>query len=254
MKVAGYIRVSTENQAGEDRYGLPTQKADIKAYAKREGHEIVAWFSDEGISGGTMDRPALHDMMHRGAAGEFQGMLVAKMDRLSRDLMAQLWIEKELLRSGIEIISVSEPFRGQDPANVLFRQIIGAFAQFEKARITERMSGGRKQKASRGGYAGGSAALGYRAVRGNKSLQVDPAKAETVKRVFTIRREWPDAPLREIADILNAEGHRTAQDKAFTAMQVKRVLDRVDLYRGIYHYAGLSASGQHEAIMGAVQP
>ncbi|MDD1652647.1 MAG: recombinase family protein, partial [Methanomicrobiales archaeon] len=64
-------------------------------------------------------------------------------------------------------------FCGQDPANVLFRQIIGAFAQFEKARITERPSGGRKQKASRGGYAGGAAAMGYKATRGAKALEFD---------------------------------------------------------------------------------
>jgi site-specific DNA recombinase len=151
MKTAGYLRVSTDGQVGEEnRYGLATQRADIESYARREGHEIVAWFSDEGISGGTPNRPGLMDLISHGAAGEFQGMLIAKMDRLSRDLMMQLWIEKELLKADVEILSASESFCGQDPANVLFRQIIGAFAQFEKARITERLSGGRKQKASRG--------------------------------------------------------------------------------------------------------
>ena len=156
-----------------NRYGLASQRADIERYARREGHEIVAWFSDEGISGGTVDRPGLMDLISHGAAGEFQGMLIAKMDRLSRDLMMQLWIEKELLKADVEILSASELFCGQDPANVLFRQIIGAFAQFEKARITERPSGGRKQKASRGGYAGGAAAMGYKATRGAKALEFD---------------------------------------------------------------------------------
>jgi DNA invertase Pin-like site-specific DNA recombinase len=247
MKAAAYIRVSTENQVGEDRYGLASQRADIEAYAAREGHEIVYWFSDEGISGGTLDRPGLQDVMSH--AGEFSAVLVAKTDRLSRDLMMTLWIEKELLKAGVEILSVSEPFRGQDPANVLFRQIIGAFAQFEKSRITERMSGGRKQKASRGGYAGGGSPLGYRVVRGSKVLHVDDEKAETVKRVFAIKAEWPGATLQRIADILNAEGHRTAQGRPFGPTQVMRVLDREDLYRGIYSYAGLSAAGQHDPIM-----
>lgn len=228
---------------------MATQRADIESYARREGHEIVAWFSDEGISGGTLDRPGLMDLISHGAAGEFQGMLIAKMDRLSRDLMMQLWIEKELLKADVEILSASEPFCGQDPANVLFRQIIGAFAQFEKARITERLSGGRKQKASRGGYAGGAAAMGYKATRGAKALEVDTEKVETVKRVFTIRQEWPGVSLRKIAELLNGEGYTTTRGKAFTPVQVKRVLDREDLYRGICHYAGISSRGQHEAII-----
>lgn len=249
MKVAAYVRVSTDGQVGEDRFGLATQKADIKAFAKREGYRIVAWFSDEGVSGSTLERPGLQDLMRRGSEGEFEAMVVAKMDRLSRDLMAQLWLEKELLKVNIEIISASEPFRGQDPMNVLFRQIIGAFAQFERCRITERLSGGRKQKAGQGGYAGGAAALGYRSARGTKRLEVDTDKANTVKRIFAIREEWPDASLRDIAEMLNSEGLLTTQGKPFMAMQVKRVLDREDLYRGTYNYAGIVSPGQHEAIL-----
>jgi len=248
-KAAAYLRVSTEGQLGEDRFGLDAQREDIEAYAKAEGFTIVGWYTDEAVSGATMDRPELTRLLDDAAAGEFAFVVVAKMDRVARDLMFQLWIEKELLSADVELISVAEPFRGQDPTNVLFRQVIGAFAQFERARIAERLAGGRKQKAKAGGYAGGGAPIGYEAERGSKVLKLDGEKAETVRRVFELKDANPGASLQQLADRLNAEGYTTAQGCRFKKMQVKRILDRRDFYAGLYSYAGIEAEGRHEAIL-----
>lgn len=248
-KAVGYLRVSTEGQVGEDKFGLVAQKEAIESYAKSQNFEIVSWYNDEGISGATLDRPSLQELLNDASDKTFGAVIVAKMDRIARDLMAQLWIEKELLKHEVEIVSASEPFRGQDPANVLFRQVIGAFAQFEKSRISERMSGGRKQKAKTGGYAGGGAAIGYRSTRGAKVLELDNEKVETVKRVFELKNQNPSYSLQTIADLLNKEGHTTAQDKPFKRMQVKRILDREEFYAGHYKYAGIKSDGQHEAIL-----
>jgi len=247
-KAAGYLRVSTEGQIGEDRFGLEAQREAVEAYAKAEGYEVAEWYVDEAVSGATLDRPELTRLLND-AGGKFAFVLVAKMDRLARDLMAQLWIEKELLRGNVELISVAEPFRGQDPANVLFRQVIGAFAQFERARIAERMAGGRKQKARGGGYAGGGAPIGYTAEKGAKVLALDAEKAETVRRVFELADANPGASLEALAGMLNAEGHTTAQGAIWRKMQVKRVLDRREFYAGTYTYAGIEAEGRHDAII-----
>ena len=249
IKAAAYLRVSTEGQVGEDKFGLADQRSTIEAYACSQDFEIVAWYSDEGISGATLEREGLQALLRGAAADEFNAVLVAKMDRIARDLMAQLWIEKELMRCNVELISAAEPFRGQDPANVLFRQIIGAFAQFEKARIAERLRGGRKQKAKTGGYSGGAAAIGYKNEKGSKFLDLDNEKAETVKRVFEIKEQYPNWSLQTIADQLNAEGHTTAKGTNFKKMQVKRTLDRREFYAGNYSYAGIKANGQHKAII-----
>jgi len=144
---------------------------------------------------------------------------------------------------------VAEPFRGQDPANVLFRQVIGAFAQFERARIAERMAGGRKQKAKAGGYAGGGAPIGYTSTNGAKVLALDAEKAETVRRLFELREECPGASLEALAGMMNAEGLTTAQGAIWRKAQVKRVLDRREFYAGTYTYAGIEAEGKHEAII-----
>jgi site-specific DNA recombinase len=247
-KAAGYLRVSGEGQIGEDKYGLAAQREAVETYAKAQGYEVAEWYVDEVISGATLDRPELTRLLND-AGGKFAFVIVAKMDRIARDLMAQLWIEKELLRGNVELISVAEPFRGQDPANVLFRQVIGAFAQFERARIAERMAGGRKQKARGGGYAGGGAPIGYTAEKGAKVLSLDAEKAETVRRLFELREECPGASLEALAGMMNAEGLTTAQGAIWRKAQVKRVLDRREFYAGAYSYAGIQAEGKHEAII-----
>jgi site-specific DNA recombinase len=179
----------------------------------------------------------------------FQMVLVAKLDRIAHDLMAQLWIEKELLKREVELVSAAEPFRGQDPSSVLFRQIIGAFAQFEKAHITERMGGGRKQKAWAGGYADGCPPIGHHAVRGSKVLHFDPVKAEAVVRVLTLRRQHPRWTLQQIAAQVNADGYTTAHGAAFQPVTIKRILDRRDFYTGQYRYADVKAAGIHQQIL-----
>lgn len=248
-KAVGYLRVSTGNQVGEDKFGLAAQKQAITTYARENGFELVEWQQDRGISGATLDRPGLSDIFAGAKEGRFAVVLVAKMDRIARDLMLQLWIEKELLKYKVEIVSAAEPFRGQDPTNKLFRQIIGAFAEFEKSRIADRLTGGRKEKARQGGYAGGVPALGYKATRGKKSLAVDEEKAAAVKRIFELARKRSKLTLQQIADKLNEEGHTAAQGKPFHKMQVKRVLDRKSLYQGKYSYAGIEAPGKHKSIL-----
>jgi site-specific DNA recombinase len=249
VKAAAYLRVSTEGQTGEDTFGVAAQEEAIKGYAAAKGIEVVTWYKDEGISGATLDRPGLQQLMTDAGRKGFDILLVAKMDRVARDLFAALFIEKELLINDVEIISVSEPVSGRDPMNTAFRQMMGVFAELEKSMITARMTGGRKQKARGGGYAGGGAAIGYKAIRGGKALQLDRDKALTVKRVFELKEEKPSWTLQQLADKLNKEGHTTAQGKQFKSMQVKRILDRQGLYSGIYTYSGIEAEGQHEAII-----
>jgi len=248
IPAAAYLRVSTDAQAGEDRFGLDAQRKAILDYAKSDGIEVVQWFTDEGVSGSTLDRPALQRLLDAPPAA-FRAVVVAKADRLARDLMAQLWIEKELLKARRELISASEPFRGADATSTLLRQIIGAFAEFERARITERMSGGRREKARRGGYSGGRPPFGYRAKPGSKALQIDDAQAATVRRIFELRgahRKWS---LAKIAEAVNAEGRMTAEGARWTRSQIKRVLDRKAFYKGRYSYSGIEAEGKHEAIL-----
>jgi len=247
MKAAGYLRVSTDAQAGEDRFGLESQTQAIQKFAEDQGYDLTSWYTDAGVSGGTLERPELQRLLVDSRAARFEVVLVAKMDRVARDLMAQLWLEKELLRADVEIISVAEPFRGQDATNRLFRQIIGAFAEFEKSRITDRMSSGRKVKASRGGYAGGGAPLGYLYKRGTGHLELDTEKVEAVKLAFKLRAQGMN--LQQVANELNRLGMSTAKGSKFRRTQVMRILAHKDIYAGAYRYSQIVARGEHPSLL-----
>jgi len=59
MRATGYLRVSTDAQAGEDRFGLESQTEAIRNFAKGEGYDLISWYTDAGVSGGTLERPEL---------------------------------------------------------------------------------------------------------------------------------------------------------------------------------------------------
>jgi len=148
-----------------------------------------------------------------------------------------------------ELVSIAEPGRWEDPTQKLLLTMVAAFAEFEKSLITSRLSSGRKTKARQGGYSGGKAPIGYKAERGHKALILDEKKATVVRRVFELRAAKPDASLQNIADILNWEGLTTKEGQQFHAMQVKRILDRRDIYEGGYRYSGIAARGKHQPIL-----
>jgi site-specific DNA recombinase len=247
-QAAGYLRVSTDAQAGADRYGLDSQRADIVAFAQSNGYEVKAWYTDAGLSGASLNRAGLQSLILE--AAHVDAVIVAKLDRLSRDVGQQWFIRYKLLQINprIQVVSVAEPFDDTDPAGRLYGLMIGAFAQYERDMITARMSGGRKAKARTGGYAGGGPALGYTASRGSKALTLDPVGAETVRRVFALRSSGMS--MQAVAVALNSQGVLTAAGALWHKSQVKRVLDRVDLYSGRYTYSGIEAAGQQAAILG----
>ncbi|MDD5736338.1 MAG: recombinase family protein [Methanothrix soehngenii] len=249
MRALGYVRVSTENQIGPDSFGLETQRDAIMKYCESNGQELIEIYEDPALSGSlpALERPGLQAVLE--AVQDGDKVVVPRLDRIARDLYLSLWVEKEIRKAGAELISVSEPYRWNDPTQKLLLNIIMSFAEFERSLITSRLSSGRKTKARAGGYAGGKAPIGYRAERGDKALILDEEKAGTVKRAFELQEASPDASLRKIADALNAEGHTSKEGKPFHPMQVKRIFDRKAFYEGIYRYSGVIAEGQHEAIL-----
>ena len=243
--------MSTENQNGADSFGLETQKDAIMMYCAANGLELAQIFEDPAFSGSLqpLERPGLHDLLEALKAGDINQVIVTRLDRLARDTMLSLWLMKEIKKLGAELVSIAEPGRWEDPTQKLLLTMVAAFAEFEKSLITSRLSSGRRTKARQGGYAGGKAPIGYKAERGGKALALDEEKASTVVRVFDLRDMMPDASLKKIADMLNAEGYTAKEGKPFYPMQVKRMLDRKEFYEGIYRYSGVEAEGQHQAIL-----
>lgn len=231
MKVALYFRVSTAAQAGEDRFGLPAQREAVEKYARKHKFEVVAVYEDAGFSGATADRPnlakLLHDAAHeddKGRKPPFDAIVVAKFDRLARDTMLDGYLRFTLKKLGVAIISATEETRDDDPTSQLMQAMLAAFAQFERSLITARLSGGRRVKRAKGGYAEGRPPYGMRAENG--SLVADEAEAKVIEVIRGLRKQR--RTVREIADRLNSKGLAPRHGTTWGASTVHNIVKRFE--------------------------
>lgn len=241
-KAAGYIRVSTEEQT--ERFGLSVQRDEIETYARKNCYELYKIYEDAGFSGSDMNRPALLEMLEIAATDNFNTLIVYKTDRLARDNFMAWWIEKELKKTSTALISVTEPYRLEDPSGRLFYAMISAFADYERSMIMMRTHAGRVKKARGGGYAGGNLTYGYDTLNGK--LIPNEKEAEVVNRIF---KDYLDGKsMNKIARELQAEGIPTKEGGKWWASTISEILGN-RLYVGNSSYGGIEASGQQEPIV-----
>ena len=245
--VIAYIRVSTDGQCGEDKFGLDAQREQIIEYCKRNDMTILKWYMDEGESG-AKERPGFDEIIY-GDVGNppYEAVVVAKSDRVARDIKVYYYYKMLLDKKDIKLISITEDF-GQFGA---FANMLEAFtlcvAEMERENITKRTSGGRKIKASKGGYSGGRPPFGYRPLDGK--LVIVPEEAEIVK--FVIRAKKDGQTFQTICDDLNKEGKTNRRGTKFSISTLQVIIENEPLYCGMYRYGKDSewVKGVHEPIL-----
>jgi len=258
MNVIGYVRVSTQGQA-KDGYSLAYQQDEIHAFCKEQGWNLLQVYCDEGISGAKVDedafevdREGFQDMLVTLSSTRVDYVLVLNTSRLWRSDIVKVLVQREFKKHGVDVRSIEQPMYSihkKDPNDFLINGLMELLDQYQRLEIAMKLGRGRNQKAQQGGYAGGRATFGYTASKGQKVLQIDQKQAETVRRIFTIRELNPTWSLAQIAFQLNVEGYRTTQGKSFTKVQVKRILDREDFYKGTYIYGHIESQGIHQPII-----
>ena len=125
MRVAGYVRVSTEQQKEEGSHNR--QRNQLESWADREGHDIEI-FQDIAISGQSDDRPDYQEMMSR--ADEFDAIAVRELSRFGRSLQTVLGDIEELADEDVDFISLSEDFSTDSAMGKMMMQMIGVFNEF----------------------------------------------------------------------------------------------------------------------------
>jgi DNA invertase Pin-like site-specific DNA recombinase len=202
----GYVRVSTDAQA-DSGLGLDAQRAAIESAAGRLGLALADVFTDAGLSGalGLEHRPGLFaaiDGMRRGDV-----LIVAKRDRLGRDVVGVAMLERLVTRKGARIVSAAgEGTDADDAASMLQRRILDAFGEYERLIIAQRTKAALRAKRARGECAG-NVPFGYQLAA--DGVHLEPAAAE--QRILSAIGELRAAgyTLRAIADELNRQGYRT---------------------------------------------
>jgi DNA invertase Pin-like site-specific DNA recombinase len=165
LAVVAYLRVSTQGQA-DNGHGLEAQEAACRACARMAGHDLVGVITERGASGDKAERPALAKALAMVKRGDADAILVYRLDRLARDLVLQEILLREVHAAGGVLISAApgenEVLRDpHDPRRKLMRQMLGAFAEYEKSVIALRLAAGRAAKRASGGKGSGSYPFGW---------------------------------------------------------------------------------------------
>jgi len=143
MRAAIYARVSTLDQEPEN------QLAEVRRYvAAREW--TSAEYIDRGVSGAKDRRPALDEMLRDARRRRFDVLVCWRLDRLGRNLKHLMTLLEELNALGIAFVSLNEGIDATTPAGKLQMHILGAIAEFERARIAERVKAGLQRARAQG--------------------------------------------------------------------------------------------------------
>jgi DNA invertase Pin-like site-specific DNA recombinase len=222
VKVAIYARVS---KSAGDPVSIDEQVRRCRAWAKEHGHRVEEIYRDDGVSGTTLDRPALAAMLYDARSTMFDNVVVYDLDRLARDLVVQETIIGELKNAGAELHSVTQPnLEGDDAYRVFARQIFGASAQLHKAIIVLRLRSGREAKKRRKGVCEGAAPYGFTKSGGIVLPQRDEQVG--VDLIRRLRKKNPPTPLRAIIDELDRQGIRPRRGAKWHPATVQRIVER----------------------------
>jgi DNA invertase Pin-like site-specific DNA recombinase len=248
LRCAVYTRKSTDEGLEKEFNSLDAQREACEAFIlsqRAEGWVLVHdRFDDGGVSGGTLERPALKRLLADIEAGLVDVVVVYKIDRLSRSLMDFAKLVQTFDAHEVTFVSVTQSFNTTTSMGRLTLNILLSFAQFEREVIGERVRDKIAASRARGMWMGGPVPLGYRVE--NRKLVVDEAGAATVRRVFEGFAEIGSAT--KLLPVLRAEGLVTKTGRPFDKGAVYKLLvNRTFLGEAVHK--GKSYPGEHAAII-----
>jgi site-specific DNA recombinase len=232
LKVIAYPRVSTDEQS-EEGVSLQAQTARMRAYAELYGLEIVDVVEDAGFSAKTLDRPGLQAALARLKRGEVAGILVAKLDRLSRSVADWNYLISEYFgeKPGKQLFSVGEQIDTRTAAGRLVLNVLMSVAQWERETIGERTTEALRYKKSRGEKTGGAIPYGFQLgpdKPGGKGpiKTLVPCEAEQQALALMGKLRADGLTLKAIGDELTARGISRREGGSWEPQYIHRLLKR----------------------------
>ena len=248
LRCAIYTRKSSEEGLEQEFNSLHAQREACEAYIasqKSEGWALVRdQYDDGGISGGTLERPGLQQLLRDIEDGLVDVVVVYKIDRLSRSLMDFSKLVEVFDRNGVTFVSVTQSFNTTTSMGRLTLNILLSFAQFEREVTAERIRDKVKASRMKGLWMGGPVPFGYDVI--NRKLMINEEEAARVRMIFERFVEVGSATL--LARELRQNGIRNKQGNLIDKGYLYRLLNNC-VYRGEALHKGTSYPGEHEAII-----
>jgi DNA invertase Pin-like site-specific DNA recombinase len=247
-RCAIYTRKSSEEGLDMEFNSLDAQRESCEAYVasqKAEGWAAIRErYDDGGFSGGTLDRPALKQLITDIEAGLIDVIVVYKIDRLSRSLMDFAKLVEVFDRNNVTFVSVTQSFNTTTSMGRLTLNILLSFAQFEREVIGERIRDKFAASRKRGMWMGGFVPMGYDVK--DRKLIVNDAEAKTVRMIF--ERFAALGSASTLARALHAENFRNKRGKRIDKGFIYKLLNN-RVYLGEAVHKGTSYPGEHDAIV-----
>jgi site-specific DNA recombinase len=255
---AVYTRKSSEEGLEQSFNSLEAQREACMAYIHSQKHEgwLVAntRYDDGGFSGGTLERPALKQLLDHIAAGKIATVIVYKVDRLTRSLADFAKIIEVFDAHNVSFVSVTQQFNTTSSMGRLTLNVLLSFAQFERELTGERIRDKVAASKKKGMWMGGVAPLGYDGM--DHQLIVNRSEAETVREIF--RQYLRLGCVKELKDYLGREqisskvrtssNGRTSGGASYSRGALHHLLNN-RVYMGEIVHRDQSYPGQHEAIV-----
>src|SRR6266446_4204475 len=186
LRCAVYTRKSSEHGLEQDFNSLDAQREAGEAYIKSQAHEgwrlVKTHYDDGGLSGGTLERPALQVLLADIRARKIDVVVVYKVDRLTRSLADFAKLVELFEAHGVSFVSVTQQFNTTSSMGRLTLNVLLSFAQFEREIAGERIRDKFAASRRKGMWMGGTIPLGY-AVKDRK-LVINVDEADRVRMIF----------------------------------------------------------------------
>ena len=259
LRFAIYTRKSTDEGLEQEFNSLDAQREACAAYIASQvglGWKLVPdHYDDGGISGGTMERPALQRLLADIGGGKVDVVVVYKIDRLTRSLMDFARIVEIFDRHNASFVSVTQQFNTTTSMGRLTLNVLLSFAQFEREVTAERIRDKIAASKKKGMWMGGTVPFGYRVE--NRKLVIDDAAAAEVRMLFRRYLELGSVPAlaRELNDTgkLSLLHTDTGQGRRRRLTTVGRgrlyYMLSSPIYTGRIRHGGEIYAGEHEPII-----
>jgi len=258
LRCAVYTRKSSEHGLEQDFNSLDAQREAAEAYIKSQAHEgwklIKTHYADGGLSGGTLERPALQTLLDDIRARKIDVVVVYKVDRLTRSLADFAKLVELFEAHGVSFVSVTQQFNTTTSMGRLTLNVLLSFAQFEREIAGERIRDKFAASRRKGIWMGGTIPLGYDIK--DRKLIVNAAEAETVRLIF--ERYLALGCVSKLKVDLDQKGIRSKQ-RILTSGRVLGGccfdrgalyhLLRNRIYRGEVVHRGVIYPGEHKPIV-----
>ena len=212
-----YARYSSDNQKEESIDG---QLRECKAYAEKNGIQIVDTYIDRALSAKTDNRPRFQQMIKDSASKHFEVILVWKLDRFARNRYDSAHYKNMLRKNGVKVVSITETI-SQGAEGILLESLLEGMAEYYSVELAEKVTRGMMENALKCKYNGGTLPIGYK-VDKEQNYEIDEVTAPAVVLAFKSYAEGMS--MQHIANMLNYQGVRTHKKTKLDVDIVARML------------------------------